>query len=127
MNDITIWLVFTIIVVAFIAWILWECQREKVVCDSRIITKKYKGKHESIKISDLAEIKYHYHAAVGFLSTWEFIDRNGSLLRIDGKSEGITEVLSDLERILPNFTLGNFKEQFDTGDVEDIIDVWKNA
>ena len=127
MNDITIWIGLAVIVSAFIAWVVWENQPEKVALTNGSLTKKYKGKEESIEISNLLEIKYHYHAVVGFISTWEFIDKNGGSLKVDGEAKGIVEVFTQLEKILPKFSLNSFKKQFKSGDVEDTIDVWRNA
>ncbi|MGD8912338.1 MAG: hypothetical protein PVJ68_06295 [Candidatus Thiodiazotropha sp.] len=127
MSDTTIWISLAVNVLAFIAWIVWEQQPEKVTFVNGLLVKKYKGRSESIVISDLVEIKYHYHAVVGFISTWEFNGKDGGSLRVDGEAKGISEVLSQLEKILPTFSLSSFETQFDAGDVEDTIDVWRNA
>ncbi|RDH86555.1 MAG: hypothetical protein DIZ78_06490 [endosymbiont of Escarpia spicata] len=127
MSEILIWTGLTVFVFVFIAWIVWNIQPERVACTSQTLIKKYKGKTESIELVDIDEIKYHYHAAAGFLSEWEFIDRNGGSLKIDGESKGIEQVLSQLESILPSFSLDDFKIMFKAGDVEDSLNVWKNA
>lgn len=126
-SEIYIWSGTAIFMFVFIAWIIWALQPEKVFCSDRTLTRKHKGKLESIEIRELVEIKYHYHAVVGFISTWEFINRNGGSLIIDGEAKNISEVLSQLERILPGFSLANLKVMFESADVEDVLDVWKIA
>ena len=112
---------------AFVAWALYQLLREKVfLCDQAIVT-KYRGKEAQMPISDIAEIKYHYHAVVGFVAVWEFIGVNADRLLVRGDAKGIETVLSTLERVITGFSLNEFNRKFDQGDVEDVIDVWKAA
>lgn len=78
-------------------------------------------------IADVARIKYHYHAVVGFVAVWEFIDKNARSLLVDGDAKGAGDLLAGLEKSLSGFSLADFKRKFDEGDVEDAIDVCKAA
>ncbi len=105
MGDTTIWIGFVVVVLMFIAWIVREQQPEKVTLANGLLVKKYKGISESIVISNLVEIRYHYHAAVGFISTWAFNGKEGASLRVDWEAKEISEVLFHLEKkILPAFS-----------------------
>lgn len=87
--------------------------------------KKYKLDSQRLALSELKEINYHYHAAVGFLSNWEFVDKEGRCLDVDGKAIGMSKVLSILDSSLSGFSLSDFKKQFEDGDIEDVLNVWR--
>ena len=112
---------------ALIAWIAYQMRPEKVLLRGQTILKKYRGQTEELPLSDISEIKYHYHAVVGFIAVWEFIGKSGRSLLVDAKANGIDDVLTNLEQLLPGFSLADFKRRFDKGDVEDAIDVWKSV
>ena len=112
---------------AFIAWAVYPLLPEKVFLRDQAIVRKYKGTVEGIQISEISEIKYHYHAVVGFVAVWEFIGRNSKTLLVGGEAKGIDAVLGNLEKVLPGFSLAEFNRKFDEGDVEDVIHVWKAA
>lgn len=80
---------------------------------------------EKIDVRNLKRIEYHYHAVVGFVSMWEFIDKDGKSINIDGKTRGLQLVLNQLERTLPGFSLKEWRSMFDDGDVEDSFVVWR--
>ena len=82
-------------------------------------------KVKTIDLSELIEIKFHYHAVVGYIAVWEFIDRNNTSLTIDQKEIGIKKVLGFLENNLDGFSLKDFDRMFKEGDVEDTLDIWK--
>jgi hypothetical protein len=108
-----------------IAWVAYNLLPEKVLLRNQTIVKKYRGKIEQMPLSDVSQIRYHYHAVVGFVAVWEFIDKNAASLSVDAKAKGVDDVLSGLEKFLPGFSLAEFKRKFGEGDVEDAIDVWK--
>lgn len=109
---------------ALVAWFAYQMRRETVLLRGQAILKKYRGHTEELPLSDLSQIKYHYHAVVGFVAVWEFIAKTGKSLVVDAKANGIDDVLNKLEELLPGFSLAEFKRKFDKGDVEDAIDVW---
>ena len=110
---------------AFITWAIYPLLPEKISLRDQTIIWKYRGKQEQMPISDISEIKYHYHAVVGFVAVWEFIDRSAKRLLVHGEAKGIETVLSSLENALTGFSLVEFQRKFDEGDVQDVIDVWK--
>ncbi len=128
MSNFVIWFGLVTFVIAFITWIIGKGRPDlkSLTCANGILTKRDNRGEESIRLSDLSEIKYHYHAVVGFISQWEFINRQGQSLSVDGETPGIETVLSQLEELLPGFSLNEFKTKFDEGDVEDTIHVWSN-
>ena len=128
MSEFTIWISLLCFVVLFIAYMIWVGRPdiENIVCADGILTKTKNKDEESMELSNLYEIKYHYHAVVGFISEWEFIDKYGKSLRVDGEIPGIDKVLAQLEELLPKFSLNEFKKKFDAGDMEDSIDVWRS-
>lgn len=76
-------------------------------------------------LAEIAQIHFHYHAVVGFVSCWEFVSHSGRSLLIDGGSLGMTAVLKMLENSLVGFSTAEFKRKFAEGDVEDSIEVWR--
>ena len=112
---------------ALIAGAIYLLRPEQVFLRDQTILKKHKGRREQMSIVDISEIRYHYHAVVGFVAVWEFVARGGKSLSVDGKAKGIDDVLRGLEKSLPGFSLVDFKRKFDEGDVEDTIDVWRSA
>lgn len=116
-----------VIALAFAAWAAWHALSERVRCSEREIVKRHGWRKESMALPDIAHIKFHYHAVVGFVSCWEFVSRSGSSLLIDGAAHGITAALHALEKNLPGFSLAAFQRQFKEGDVEDTLEVWRAA
>jgi len=83
-------------------------------------------KKESIKLSELSEINYHYQAAVGlFVSVWELKDIYGKEIIFSWPTLGKTALLEELENQLEGFSLKNFQKLFDEGDVDDTLELWK--
>ena len=112
---------------AAFAWAGYQRLLEKVFLRGHAIVKKHRGDIEQMPIADIAQIRYHYHAVVGFIAVWEFIDKNARSLRVDGDAKGVEDLLAGLEKSLAGFSLADFKRQFDEGGVEEAIDVWKAA
>jgi hypothetical protein len=120
-------MVAVVTLVALVTWAIHQLQPERVSLHDETIVKKYRGKVERMPVIQVAEIKYHYHAVVGFAAVWEFLDKNDRSLLVDAEASGIGGVLAGLEERLPGFSLADFGRKFSEGDVEDSIDVWKQA
>lgn len=112
--------------VTFAAWAAWLLFAERVRCSNREIVKFHGWRKESMALAEITQIQFHYHAVVGFVSSWEFISRSGRSLLIDGRALGIRPALKALEQTLPGFSLSDFQRKFAAGDVEDTIDVWRS-
>ncbi|QDH68912.1 hypothetical protein [Marilutibacter alkalisoli] len=80
---------------------------------------------ESIAVADIRAIRFHYHAVVGFVSVWELVSRHGCSLMIEGRAWGARSVLGALEVRLPGFSLQELDRQFEQGDVEDTLELWR--
>jgi hypothetical protein len=77
-----------------------------------------------MELANLAEIKFHYHAVVGFLCVWEFVAKSG--VSLEHSSSHISErLLQALEQSIPGFTAADFHRKFEDGDVEDSLEVWR--
>lgn len=111
----------------FLVWVVYQMLPEKVFLLDGKIVKKHKRNTEQLHLSHLSEIKFHYHAVVGFLGMWEFIDNAGVSLKVDANAKGIKDLIASLDRELPGFSAKEFDRKFREGDVEDSIDVWKAA
>jgi hypothetical protein len=111
----------------FLAWVIYQTLPEKVILRDGRIMRKYRGTVEEISTSEISEIKYHYHAVVGFVAVWEFVGKNEKRLLVDDQAKGINALLSSLEGVLPAFSLVEFKRRFDEGELVDVINVWKAA
>jgi hypothetical protein len=114
---------FIVVLVIAILYFGWIYIFDRVTYKNHRLVKKGLLKNNSINIVHLNEIKFHYHAVVGFISVWEFIDSTGNSLEINGKAKGLKKVLL-LEQDLAGFSLNNFKQLFDSGDVVDTLEVW---
>jgi hypothetical protein len=91
--------------------------------DGRIIKRRW-WKVETIELADLAEIKFHYHAVVGFVCVWEFVTKSG--VSLDHGAVHIDRgLLTSLERAIPGFAQADFDRRFEEGDVEDTVEVWQ--
>jgi hypothetical protein len=87
------------------------------------LIKKQRLRRETMLVSDLVQIKFHYHAVVGFVATWEFISKSGQAMLAEANSID-DKLLAKLERHVPNFSSKRFYAAFHDGDVEDTIEVW---
>lgn len=96
------------------------------VCNDKLY-KRHMFRSEELAMENLEKIIFHYHAAVGFVGTWEFVSTSGKSLEIDSKANGMNKVLSFLENELENFSINEFDKKFEDGDVVDSIDVWRSA
>lgn len=112
---------------AFAAWAAWQVFPERVRCSKRELVKSHGCRKESMPLAEIAQIDFHYHAVVGFVSAWEFVSHSGAKLLVDGDARGIAAALQALEKNLAGFSMAQFKQQFEEGDVEDSIEVWRAA
>lgn len=115
-----------ITVVLTVVVLLWWTVYERVLLVEDCLVKKHKFKTERMPLVDISEIKFHYHAVVGFIAVWEFIDTKGDTLLINARAIGIKKLIVGLEEKLPGFSQAEFDRKFREGDVEDSIDVWKS-
>ena len=96
-----------------------------VSLDEDKITKVVGHKRSSMNVTDISEVRYHYSAVAGSFSVWELIDEDGESFEIVRNAKGIDDVLPFFESTLPGFSARSFERQFELGDVEDTIDVWR--
>jgi len=123
--DIAEWI--TLLLGAAISWLIYRNWLERVRLKQGQLVKKHLWRSESLSIDDICAIKYHYHAVVGFIAVWEFIDQHDNTLTVEASTRGLDEVFQELEKRLPGFSLDNFEQQFRDGDVEDTLDIWSRA
>lgn len=116
-----------VVATVFLVWMVYLMLSDKVFLLDGKIVKKHKRSTEQLQLSHLSEIKFHYHAVVGFIGIWEFIDKAGASLKVDTNAKGIKELIASLDKELPGFSSKEFDRKFREGDVEDSIDVWKAA
>jgi len=109
------------------AYAAYQLQPERVTLRSGAIEKKYKGRTQQVLLDQLSEIRFHYHAVVGFVGVWEFIDVNANCVAVNDEARGMKELKENLERVLPRFSLVEFENKFRHGNLEDSIEVWKSA
>jgi hypothetical protein len=110
----------------FIAWMLYQVWPARIVFAGDKVIKKHKWKKEEIALADLVKIKFHYHAAVGFVCLWEFVSASGTSF-LHEANDIDEKFLARLERHIPNFSAASFYKEFHDGDVVDTIDVWSAA
>ncbi|MGB0204623.1 MAG: hypothetical protein ACPF9K_06180 [Neptuniibacter sp.] len=125
MNELSLLLVLLILFSGIVYWVVSVSRSPLIVVSEDKIQIKAKGNLSYLNLDDLAAIKLHYHAVVGFKCLWEFIDSQGQSMMISGETKGINEALSDLEKVLPNFSISEVEGSVKNGDVEDILNVWK--
>lgn len=128
-NENYIWICLAIAIVIVVIWVkrYEKSLKESVQINDQYIRHK-KGKNIShLRMEDIIGIQYHYSAVTGYIGTWEFKTNDGGSLFIDKDAEGVDRVLVQLENELPYFSLKQFKVQFEAGDVEDTIDVWRRT
>ncbi|MBQ4834903.1 MULTISPECIES: hypothetical protein [Pseudoalteromonas] len=125
MIDLIVYWAFIAAAIILITWLVWIYRREKVFLKDGRFCKKYQFVVESLEISELTKISYHYHAVVGFVAIWELVDSRGNKLVIDGRAKGVWQVMSELQHFLPEFTLKNFDSAFASGDVVETIEIWQ--
>ena len=82
---------------------------------------------QKIFLKELIEINYHYHAVVGFVALWEFLDKDGNSIDVSPGTLGLKQTLRGLENNLSGFSLKNFDQMFKDGDVQDILNIWKSV
>lgn len=110
-----------------LSWLTWELLPERVMVSGNQLLRKHRGETQCLLISEIQQVRYHYHAVVGFIAVWECIDQHGTVLTIDAKAFGMSRVLQTLETKLPEFSLDKFHRQFEAGDVEDTLEVWNRS
>ncbi|MDK1286267.1 hypothetical protein [Pseudoalteromonas umbrosa] len=91
------------------------------------LRKYHFGKPKKIRVSELNKIEYSYHAVVGFIGIWSFIDINGNNISASSKSFGIQSTLNRLEKALEGLSFDEFECQFYRGDVVDTLTVWESS
>lgn len=94
----------------------------RVSISDGMLTLRTGRKVETLALANLAQIKYHYEAVVGFVAVWEFIDTAGHSLFVDAQAS--PRLLPRLQEVLPGVDLAHFDAEFKAGDVTDCIDVW---
>jgi hypothetical protein len=83
-------------------------------------------RRDEIALDDLKVIYYHYSAAVGITEfLWEVCSTDGRKIAAHIFTFGRSRLLKALEKRLPGFSMLRFKQLFEAGDVEDILEVWK--
>jgi hypothetical protein len=107
--------------ILFVCFLIWS---PIVVIFGRIV-KLHPIAFRAIKLTNLSEIIFHYHSAVGFSCTWEFVSRSGR--GMTANSNGIDKrFLGNLEKNLKNFSIEQFysllEDDFDTS-----IVIWRAA
>jgi hypothetical protein len=75
-------------------------------------------------LSELQKLEYAYQAAIGFAAVWIFTSKSGEEIVIGSWRTGIPRVLRVLESELPPFSISNWKQAFEEGDVEDTLLLW---
>ncbi|MBQ4880618.1 hypothetical protein J8M21_25805, partial [Pseudoalteromonas luteoviolacea] len=86
-----------------------------------ILRKYHFGRPEKIKVSKLCRIEYSYHAVIGFIGIWSFIDIDGNNIEVYSQAIGIKPALLSLEKVLHGLCLDDFERQFEDGDVVDTL------
>ena len=114
-------LVFIVAVLTYVTILLWP---ERIVFTKQSIIKKAWFKSESFLLADLAEIYFHYHAAVGFECQWEFISVQGQNLTLNSMHLS-RRFVHAMEHYVPRFSAAEFYKEFDQGDIEDSLVVWQ--
>lgn len=120
-------LTFVVVMAALIGWFVWHALPERVRLVDDDIVKTERGRRESMTLTELERILFHYHAVVGFISAWEFVSKDGRSLHVDGAARGIGQLIAGLEQRLPGFSKAEIDRLFELGDVEDSIEVWRAA
>lgn len=120
----TAFLVGMVLMMPLIVWVAWQMWPERVCIRAGQIVRSQRRCRESMPLSEVARVNFHYHAVVGFIGVWEFVAESGITLHISGDAKGIDHVISALEHFLPGFSKARFDEQFRDGDVEDSLEVW---
>ena len=109
-----------------VLWCAWTVWPVRVVFVDGHIVKRHRFRTEKMALRDLAQILFHYHAAVGFVCAWEFIPITGQ--SITAEAYGINNrLLARLERHVPGFSAARFHQAFRDGDVADTLEAWRAA
>lgn len=116
----------TILCLAFGGWVIYLIWPARVSFKGGTIIKRHRFKTEKIPLADLAEIQFHYHAAVGFCCVWEFTTKSGKSTLVSHNDIN-DRLVSNLERCVPNFSREHFYQMFKDGDIEDTLHVWHAA
>lgn len=117
--------VFVAVMGPFIGWVIWQSLPQQVQFVEGSIVRTERGRRESVALADIERVRFHYSAVAGFIGSWEFFSKDGSSLNVSGEAKGIEQVLPNLEKSLPGFSMAEFRKQFEAADVEDTIEVWR--
>lgn len=96
-----------------------------VVVDGKIVRRHIWRTTAEIALAELAQINFHYQAVVGFIGVWEFVSQSGQSFTVETYSNRVPKGLVVLEKLLPNFSASVFDQQFQEGDIEDTLEVWR--
>ena len=114
-----------VVLMALTGWIVYTVWPERVVvADGKLVKRHGWRTIDVLPLTELAQIKYHYHAVVGFTAVWEFISVSGRSFTVATYSNTMPKALAELEGRLRNFSVEDFNRKFQEGDVEDTLDVW---
>lgn len=83
---------------------------------------------EKLDIVDIQEIRHSWVAAVFYAAYWEIDGKSGTTLKIDSTAIGLEQLLFQLERLLPGFSVAEVKRAVSDGDIHgETICAWKAA
>lgn len=80
---------------------------------------------QRMRLNELVELRFHYHAVVGFVGVWECRDAKQNSLNFAHSSIGRKTLLRKFERELEGFSIDHFQKLFEDGDIEDELLVWR--
>lgn len=87
---------------------------------------RHRFKTDSMRLSDLQSVQFHYQAAVAFACAWELTDTSGRTLTV-GSFTFRRALIKQLALHLPGFSESEFDRLFAAGDVEDSLEVWRST
>ena len=94
----------------------------------RRLTIETPSTREIVSLDEVAEIRYRYHAVVGFVAWLEFVDWRGECVSVDDSVDGTGDyVLPWLEHQLSGFESSALARFVKEGDVEDACRIWTAA
>lgn len=105
----------------------WLAFSYACVCDRTLVIETPTARN-TLRLDDVAEIRYSYHAAVGFIAWLEFFDSSGVCISVDESIAGVRDnVLPWLELHLPDFRISALSRCIVEGDLEDTCRIWTSA
>ena len=113
-----------LVLVTGVAWVVYYLWPDTLNFMDGVLIKKQKWRVERLPVAELASIRFHYHAVVGFVCVWEFVAASGHIISLYRNSMD-KKLIALLEKNVPNFSASKFYADFEQGDVEDTLEVWK--